>query len=115
MNLDELSVLEKKASPGPWSYNGHGGYVCFMQITDGKPTSYVSAPQSPGMHRSYLDASFIAASRTALPLLIEVAKEAAEIPHDSWCGHGNADKRLGWCDCNRRELSAALAALEEAK
>jgi hypothetical protein len=74
LKLEELKEIEAKATPGPWSYNGQGGYVCFMSIEDGRPINYVSAPQSPGMHLSHLDASFIAAARTMLPRLIKVAE-----------------------------------------
>lgn len=56
------------------------------------------------------DAEFIACVGSIADEMLAVCEQADTVEHDSWCGHGG----LGRCDCNIRELSAALTALREA-
>lgn len=69
--IAEARELAAKATQAPWSFNGSGGYVCFMQITDGRPTNYVSAPQAPGMSPSVPDAAFITFARNNILALAD--------------------------------------------
>ncbi len=105
MNLESLQKLVDEATPIEfWQKRtnkcGQVFGLWYRHFAEGPHTNREQALK---------DADFLCAARTAMPLLIEVAKQAADIGHDVWCGHGG-----GGCDCNRSELSKALAALEEA-
>ena len=98
MKLENIEKLIAEATPGPWEHNGHGGYVCFLSIQDNKPTDYISAPESQGLHLSKPDADFIAASRELMPKLLRVAKIAKL----------GTQRQVGWID-----VEMALAELEK--
>lgn len=112
MNLESLRKLCDAATPGPWrlderipEWDGDGSYSIVVphlgeQMLADDTRYYPTAPPTE-------DARFIAAARTALPLLLAVAEAARGIPSQPSPAH-----RLltpGW-----DELNAALAALEAA-
>lgn len=76
MTLDDIEKLIAAASPGPWLYNGAGGYVAFFAVTNERIADYISAPNSAGLNPSAPDAAFIAAARTLMPRLLRVVREA---------------------------------------
>lgn len=68
MTLDELEKLCNEATPGPWIDAGYDSLTTAYGESEGLPPHVNCA--------SDLDARFIAAARTLLPKLLEVAKAA---------------------------------------
>jgi len=74
VTLDEIEKLIATATPGPWIYNGTGGYVAFFSVTNGEIGNYISAPNSGGLNPSAPDAAFIAASRELMPRMVKALR-----------------------------------------
>ena len=79
--LDSLKALEARATPGPWAdYNGFQGFGLIEGIAEqGKVTVVVDDGTYDNRYQGVQrkpDAAFIAASRNALPKLIEALEEA---------------------------------------
>jgi hypothetical protein len=100
MKLDEIEKLIAEATPGPWEHNGEGGYVAFFEVLNDKVGNYISAPNSGGLNPSAPDAAFIAASRSLMPKLLKVVKEAEAMV-----------KRMDYFYCD--DYETALADLEQ--
>lgn len=100
-DLQHLRELCEKATPGPWE-STHGPYndLHFGHCGSG---SGVEMPTGSGFFTAGFppdDAEFIAAARTALPLLIQVAEAATIIngdglaPREAWLAWGRMDDAL---------------------
>lgn len=111
MTLDEIRKLIDAATPGPWQDDGESESWTEDQ---GYASSWVETPK--GAWRQYgpdtgsdmcqqrNDARFIAAARTLLPALLEVAQGAKDFS-DTW----------EMKDSSYTPLAKALAALEALK
>lgn len=98
MELEELELLEKAATPGPWftgSWSGrcymnhaHGKGVCNYEYTMAQEPGLLACASRPNLEivgyddwgkiLSDKDAAFLAAARNALPGLIAEVKAARE-------------------------------------
>lgn len=76
MNLEEIRALCEAATPGPWAVDTFGNIY--------KPARQGNVAQMRGANQEHADAAFIAAARTLLPKLLEVA-EAADRLTDNIC------------------------------
>lgn len=105
MTLDEIRKLIEAATLGPWHANGESvatrpgigaGWPknpdVVASLDDGE---YIENPNADD------DARFIAAARTLLPALLDVAEKAKARPfHETWC------------ECDMCEALAALEAIK---
>ena len=110
--LDSLKALEARATPGPWAdYNGFQGFGLIEGIAEqGKVTVVVDDGTYDNRYQGVQrkpDAAFIAASRNALPKLIEALEEAVGALEEFRLGHEHAPgldhtramgDTYGWCD-----------------
>ncbi len=96
--IERLSELERAATPGPWHVKAASD-GCWWLILEGGPLV------ASGFTERVENADYIAASRNALPALLEVARAAETLvfdaPHDD--ERGPAEEAL----------HAALSALDE--
>ena len=121
MTRDSIRALVDAATPGPWHESWRGiGWEVHLDGTPGK----CWAPDEPDHSDTHMgqkdtmgdwpqaeaDAAFIAASRTAVPLLLAVADAAAaaRLMCDDMCPAHYDDP----CNCGRAAIRDALAALE---
>lgn len=98
MRLEEIRALCEAATPGPWSHRT-GALAHASRILD--PNGGILLMTSHhGRMRD--DAEFVAAARTLMPLLLEVAAAA------------QTDFEMSECGAVHERLRRALRALEEA-
>ena len=105
MTLAELRALCERATPGPWRVQYTGNFIGELHH---RPDLRVIVDHRENFSCSGSDLDFIAAARTWLPALIEVAEAAKETerlatPHHEWKLRAEAHGRL----------IAALARLDE--
>ena len=108
LTLSELRLLCDRATPGPWR-NEHRN-VMAGSLVIGVTSFCAHQLTAPSLVTSSDNAAFIAAARTWLPALIEVAEAAQETerlakPNHEWKLRAKAHERL----------IAALARLDEVK
>ena len=101
MNLSDLKKLCEAATPGPWSPRPSTVQIGFQT----KGSAHSPLIESGNVVRQvYVDAEFIAAARTHLPLLIEVAEAAKSYFETEECR-----------DCYTLGIKNALDKLEAAE
>lgn len=115
--LPEIRAIAEAATPGPWWVRGENDPISLQGVINGER---VIAQTNYHFDTGMSDARFIAASRTLLPLLVEVA-EAAQHARETLLErllHGD-DQHRQWL---RDEVAfvfapqdRALAKLEAAK
>jgi hypothetical protein len=76
MTLEELQKLCDEATPGPWVAKDYRVYGPDIDRQHDRLITCDGGYASSGGANQYLDAAFIAAARTYLPKLIELAKAA---------------------------------------
>lgn len=111
VTLDELKRLCAEATEGPWEIVFRS--TQFGLCTIGTPMGDVASQDPKGKYHGVYenDAAFIAAARTAMPLLIAVAEAAKRcfVPHNHasmFCTQCFTDMRA------KDDVLAALRALE---
>lgn len=107
--LSAIEEVEKKATPGPWIRNGTGGYICYHQIEDDRILDYISSPNSQ-LNETKPDAEFIAASRSAIPQLLEIVRIQQEALKNIL--HKNSHKASRTACEDREIIENALAAVQ---
>jgi hypothetical protein len=103
MTLDEIRKLVEAATPGDWGAGYSGLSICDVFVWD-------EGGEGQAIAQNVLkaDARFIAAARTLLPALLEVAEKAKDIMTPSFDAEFNYDVL-------EIRLNQALAALAEIK
>lgn len=108
VKLEEIRALIDRATPGPWKWREFGE---FMLVADHGRRNVVLASARTRAHRDgvmvkaapgHPDMDLIAAARTLLPLLLEVAAAAQD------------DFEMSECGAMHERLRSALKALEAA-
>jgi len=108
MKIEELEVLEKAATPGPWDCMGD---FIYAPRNPDKPLSYYDNCRKIGSEFSDLeDDEFVQSFRNAAPALLRIAKAAKDyvaVPVHTRSDYWNGTRKI-----SRRKLTEALADLE---
>ena len=125
VNLDELEVLEKAATSGPW-YHMQPGEPCSLKQSHFETYDWLSDHPVAGLHRKIIlqrgacyggtaDYALIAALRNAAPALLAEVRQLrehnqrlSESLEEMLCQYGEAGPDAGW---RKRLHDAARAAL----